>query len=152
HGGPDGQGDASMEPSLVGDGDPPLATDRQRQVHAASMEPSLVGDGDLVHHGSRIPGPFASMEPSLVGAGDLDEEEGRVDFDIASMEPSLVGDGDGRDRAAPAEYAASFNGAVARWRRRRAFPPTATSQMPCGFNGAVARWRRRPPAITMADV
>ena len=60
----------------------------------------------------------------------------------ASMGPSLVGDGNRVNHVGCGFCETSFNGAVARWRRKPAarrllVPPHSR------FNGAVARWRRK---------
>ncbi len=84
----------------------------------------------------------ASMGPPLDGGGDGERQRGGRQRAGASMGPPLDGGGDAAAVVGAPADRGGFNGAAARWRRRR--PTTRTKRgWRVGFNGAAARWRRR---------
>ena len=153
---------ASMGPSPVGDGELPrvqeqrpddagfngaVACWRRRARHSdgfgqprslASMGPSPVGDGEASGGGGGMSRPRASMGPSPVGDGEpLAVPDHLREYWLASMGPSPVGDGETSTTDSPPARRHSFNGAVACWRRRVAFPTTTPP------SSTVLQWGRR---------
>ncbi len=85
----------------------------------ASMGPPLDGGGDVRYARSGLRSPWcASMGPPLDGGGDR-RGSTRSHRRPASMGPPLDGGGDRAAFAQPLTAWRGFNGAAARWRRRR---------------------------------